>query len=121
MVLDAAEKTGKNAEGIVPACFQMINVSKSKEDSFKKVGKLLAPTGLWWKRSLKLGYGTFNSPSEVPRDVIEKLNILGNTRDCANMIGEFIDAGVEHLILQPVPVNEQQQIISQLADTIKSI
>jgi alkanesulfonate monooxygenase SsuD/methylene tetrahydromethanopterin reductase-like flavin-dependent oxidoreductase (luciferase family) len=55
----------------------------------------------------------------VPVDVVEKLNIVGTVEDAAARIGEYLDAEVEHLVLQPVPVEEIKAMIPRIAGAVE--
>ena len=119
--IESIESAGRNPKAIVPACFEMINVSKSKKESLDRVGRLLAPIGLWWNRSQKIGYKKYHSAKEVPNEVVEKLSILGSASDCAQRIGEFADAGVKHIILYPLPIKSIPKMLTEIAELTKTI
>lgn len=54
-------------------------------------------------------------------EVVEKLSILGSKSDCAQKIGEFIDAGVKHLILYPLPIKSIPEMLPNIKDMIKLV
>ncbi|MDT7915335.1 MAG: LLM class flavin-dependent oxidoreductase [Candidatus Caldarchaeales archaeon] len=120
-VREAAEESGRRGGEIVAGCMSFIHIAKRREMAREKSHRLLAQTACWFNsaRTRKLGLGVFKSPDQVPVDVVEKLNIVGTVEDAAARIGEYLDAEVEHLVLQPVPVEEIKAMIPRIAGAVE--
>ncbi|MCS7145464.1 MAG: LLM class flavin-dependent oxidoreductase [Nitrososphaerota archaeon] len=116
-----AERAGRKPREIVKGCMAFIVVSKRRGEAVKKAIPLLAQTALWFgsARTRKMGFTGISSVSDVPPEVVRELNIVGSIEDAAQRIGEYIDAGVEHLVFQPLPVREIRETIPRIVEAIK--
>ncbi|MEM0445226.1 MAG: LLM class flavin-dependent oxidoreductase [Nitrososphaerota archaeon] len=118
---ESASEAGRPSRDIVAGCMVFAVMGRKRESALAKAMPLLAQTALWFNsaRTRKMGVGVFRSPSEVNPDVVRELSIVGSVEDAAQRIGEYLDAGVEHLVLQPLPVDEIRASLPRIADAIR--
>ncbi|MGQ9515464.1 MAG: LLM class flavin-dependent oxidoreductase [Thermoproteota archaeon] len=109
-----AEKAGRSPNAIRNGLLLYTLVGKGEEvrEIFAPLAK---PTLLWVSgRSLRrLGYHLPKSESDVPIETLRKVTAYGAPEDVAQMLGAFLDAGVEHFVLGVLPperAREQMRI-----------
>lgn len=117
---ESARQAGRSPQEITAGCMAFIVVSRTRRAAMKKALPLLAQTAMWFNsaRTRKMGLGAFRSAGDVTPEVVESLSIVGSVEDAAQRIGEYIDSGVEHLVLQPLPVNEIRVMLEKIEEAI---
>lgn len=117
---ESAERAGRGAKEIVKGCMAFIVLSRAKAQAVKKAMPLLAQTALWFgaARVRKMGLKNIKTVEDVTPQIVQELNIVGTVEDAAQRIGQYIDAGVEHLVLQPLPIREIQRTVPLIVEAI---
>ncbi|MEM2197900.1 MAG: LLM class flavin-dependent oxidoreductase [Nitrososphaerota archaeon] len=118
---DSAKSTGRRPREIEAGLMAFILVEKTRSMALKRAMPLLAQTALWFNaaRIRKMGFGAVGSVSDVTPEMVQALNIVGTVEEAAQRIGEYIDAGARHLVLQPLPVKEAREAIPRIVDSIR--
>jgi alkanesulfonate monooxygenase SsuD/methylene tetrahydromethanopterin reductase-like flavin-dependent oxidoreductase (luciferase family) len=121
VIRDSAKEQGRRSREIVAACMAFIHIAGDRSSARRTAYPLLAQTACWFNsyRTRKLGLGAFKTPEQVPAEVVEELNIVGTVEDAATRIGEYVDAGAEHIILQPVPVRDIRRMIPRIRRAVE--
>ncbi|GBC70457.1 Phthiodiolone/phenolphthiodiolone dimycocerosates ketoreductase [Candidatus Calditenuaceae archaeon HR02] len=118
---EAAERAGRKPRKIEAGCMAFTVIEKRRNSALRKGIPLLAQTVLWFNsvRVRKMGFKAVTSVGDVTPEMVSALNIVGSIEDAAQRIGEYLDAGVEHLVLQPLPLKEIRVAIPRIAEVIR--
>jgi phthiodiolone/phenolphthiodiolone dimycocerosates ketoreductase len=118
---EAAEKAGRKPREIEAGCMIFTVVEKKRDSALTKAMPLLAQTVLWFNaaRIKKMGFKAVTSVSDVTPEMVSALNIVGSIEDAAQRIGEYLDAGAKHLVLQPLPLKEIRVAIPRIVEAIR--
>jgi len=121
VLLDAARSGGRRGREIVRGCMAFIVISTSRANAVKRGLHILAQTAMWFgaSRLRKIGIRPARSVSDVTHEMVRALNIIGSIEDAAERISEYLDAGVRHLILQPLPVKDIPKSIELISEAIE--
>ncbi|MEM0481776.1 MAG: LLM class flavin-dependent oxidoreductase [Nitrososphaerota archaeon] len=118
---EAAESAGRKPRDIEAGCMLFTVVEKKRESAVRKAMPLLAQTVLWFNaaRVRKMGFKAVTSANDVTPEMVLALNIVGSIEDAAQRIGEYLDIGAKHLVLQPLPLKEIRVAIPRIAEAIR--
>ncbi len=121
ILYEAAERAGRRPREIEAGCMLFTVIEKRRDSAIRKAMPLLAQTVLWFNsaRVRKMGFKSVSSVGDVTPEMVSALNIVGSVEDAAQRIGEYLDAGVKHLVLQPLPLKEIRVAIPRIVEAIR--
>ncbi len=145
-IREAARKAGREPDGITPALFTSLIICREHEECHKmfnsvaaKAYALLTPSETYEKFGYKHPFGDFNAYKEyiptkvdegeiisalsrVPEEICEHRYIHGNVDEVINIIEQFVDKGLQHIVLWNVtPMCDYKKTKESFTDLLKVV